>query len=192
MAQKKFSAPQKFHEYISKFKNWGPQKLFKFKFGPWVKSLVSPVCHGLRLTRRVDYFKVNFDHFWIKNHFLRQLGHYKKLARAKNKSPITKLDCQFFWCAPFGYLYFQFFLVEWTKFGYRCQFHQHFLHAFFVRKHVFVAKILYKIALCSFVIFGAKILYEKRMRNTLLKLTAGINPGMSVTPFSSCIGWDDN
>ena len=32
------------------------------------------VCHGFRLTKWDDYFLVNFDHFWIERHFLRQLG----------------------------------------------------------------------------------------------------------------------
>ena len=40
------------------------------------------VCHGFRLTKRDDYFRVNFDHFWINHHFIRQLGQYWKSAWA--------------------------------------------------------------------------------------------------------------
>ena len=40
------------------------------------------VCRGFRLTKQVDYFWVNFDHFWSKRHFLRQLGQLQKLAWA--------------------------------------------------------------------------------------------------------------
>jgi len=29
------------------------------------------VCHGFRLTKRDDYFWVDFDHFWIEHYFLR-------------------------------------------------------------------------------------------------------------------------
>ena len=32
------------------------------------------LCHGFRLMMWDDYFWVNFDHFWSKRHFLRQLG----------------------------------------------------------------------------------------------------------------------
>ena len=31
------------------------------------------VCHGFILTKRDDNFWVNFDHFWSKHHYLRQL-----------------------------------------------------------------------------------------------------------------------
>jgi hypothetical protein len=63
----------------------------------------------------------------------------------------------------------------------RCQFHQHFTPAFFVRKRIFGAKILYESALHfavhslhSFVIFGAKILYEKCASKMLMKLTTAV------------------
>jgi hypothetical protein len=45
------------------------------------------------------------------------------------------------------------------------QFHQCFSRTFFLRKHAFGAKILYKSALHSFVIFGAKILAKKCTQN---------------------------
>ena len=32
------------------------------------------VCHGFRLTKQEDYFRVNFDHFRSKLCFFRQLG----------------------------------------------------------------------------------------------------------------------
>jgi len=40
------------------------------------------VCHGFRLTKWDDYFWVDFDHFWIKQYFWRQLGQYWKLFQA--------------------------------------------------------------------------------------------------------------
>ncbi len=56
----------------------------------------------------------------------------------------------------------------------RCQLHQHFTCAFFVRKCIFVAKILYESAACNCVIFGAKILYKKLSCKTLMKFTEGL------------------
>jgi len=50
------------------------------------------VCHGFRFTTRDDYFWVNFDHFWIERHFMRQLGQYWKSARAYEIQPATKLS----------------------------------------------------------------------------------------------------
>ncbi len=51
------------------------------------------------------------------------------------------------------------------------QFHQCFTHTFFLRKHTFGAKISYKSALHSFVIFGAKILAKKVHAKWLVKMT---------------------
>ena len=50
------------------------------------------VCHGFRLTKRDDYFQVNFDHFWSEHHFLRQLGQYWKSAWAYKIWTVTKLS----------------------------------------------------------------------------------------------------
>jgi len=44
-----------------------------------------------------------------------------------------------------------------------------------MRNHIFGAKILYKSASRSFVIFGPKILYEKHAGKTLMKLTVGLH-----------------
>jgi len=44
--------------------------------------LQSVSCHGFRLTKWDDYFWVDFDHFWIKQYFWRQLGQYWKSVRA--------------------------------------------------------------------------------------------------------------
>jgi len=38
------------------------------------------VCHGFRLKKPDNYFRVSFDHFWSNRHLLRQLGQYRKLA----------------------------------------------------------------------------------------------------------------
>jgi len=56
-----------------------------------------------------------------------------------------------------------------------CQFHQCFTHAFFVRKsfwHLFGS---ISLVTFSFVIFGAKILYENRAHKMLMKLTPRVN-----------------
>ncbi len=49
-------------------------------------------CYGLRLTKRDDYFLVTFDHFWRNCHFMKQLGQYKKLARAYNQTTKIKFN----------------------------------------------------------------------------------------------------
>jgi len=40
------------------------------------------VCHRFRLKSEMIIFWVNFDHYWIKQYFLRQLVQYWKLAQA--------------------------------------------------------------------------------------------------------------
>jgi len=48
------------------------------------------VCHGLRVTKWNDYFRANFDHFWIKHCFLRKLRQKWKLIQALNQTTISK------------------------------------------------------------------------------------------------------
>ena len=50
------------------------------------------VCHGFRFTTRDDYFRVDFDHFWSKQHFLRQQGQLWKTAWAYELLIVTKLS----------------------------------------------------------------------------------------------------
>jgi len=50
------------------------------------------VCHGFRSTNRDDYFQVNFDHFWIKQYFWRQLGQYWILIWDQNRTTIRKFS----------------------------------------------------------------------------------------------------
>ena len=50
------------------------------------------VCHRFRLMKQDDYFRVSFDHFWIKHHIIRQLGQYWKLAQAKNQTSICNFS----------------------------------------------------------------------------------------------------
>ncbi len=50
------------------------------------------VCHEFRLTKRDDYFRVDFYHFWIKHYFWRRLGQYWKLAWALNRTTIWNLS----------------------------------------------------------------------------------------------------
>ena len=50
------------------------------------------MCHGFRLTKQDDYFWVNFDHFWSKYYFLRQLGQKWKSAEAYEFQILTKLS----------------------------------------------------------------------------------------------------
>ncbi len=40
------------------------------------------VCHRFRLINQDDYFGIDFDHFWIKQYFWRQLEQFWKLALA--------------------------------------------------------------------------------------------------------------
>jgi len=56
-----------------------------------------------------------------------------------------------------------------------CQFHQRFTCAFFVRKSFFGSFFLVSNPKPSFVIFGAKILYKKRARKMLMKLTPSVH-----------------
>jgi len=49
-----------------------------------------------------------------------------------------------------------------------CQFHQHFMHAFFVQKYFFCQNVTRE-KLCK------ALLYEKHVRKTLMKLTVGQN-----------------
>ncbi len=61
-------------------------RLHMYVFSVWCYRL----CHGFRLTKRDDYFWVDFDHFWIKQYFWRQLGQYWNLTRALNWTTIGK------------------------------------------------------------------------------------------------------
>ena len=85
---------EKFHDLetemiITKTGRWGFSiKLEVTKM--WF--LYNRVCHGFRLTKREDYFWVDFDHFWSKCNFLRQLGQYWKSARANELQISTKLS----------------------------------------------------------------------------------------------------
>ena len=49
------------------------------------------MCHGFRLTKRDDYFWVNFDHFWIKQYFWRQLGLYWNMVEPTTTPPSGNL-----------------------------------------------------------------------------------------------------
>ena len=50
---------------------WIP--LWRFSVSKFPPNSNYRVCHGFRFTKRDDYFRVTFDHFWSKRHFLRQL-----------------------------------------------------------------------------------------------------------------------
>jgi len=53
---------------------------------------INKVCHGFRLTKRDDYFWVDFDHFWIERYFWRQLGQYIEYwLEPKTKPPSGNL-----------------------------------------------------------------------------------------------------
>jgi len=56
----------------------------------------------------------------------------------------------------------------------RCQFHQHFTRAFFVRKQI----VQLSLVMLQHVVFGAKISYKKCERNMLMKLTLAIYQGV--------------
>jgi len=61
------------------------------------------VCHGFRLTKRNDYFWVDFDHFWIEHYFWRQLGIIDNLLEPKTKLPSGYLACPNPWNALYDH-----------------------------------------------------------------------------------------
>ena len=63
------------------------------------------MCHGFRLTKRDDYFPVNFDHFWIKHHFWGSWGSTKNWLEPKIGPPLANLVCQNLWHAPYKNLW---------------------------------------------------------------------------------------
>ena len=49
------------------------------------------VCHGFRFTKRADYFRVNFDHFWSKCHFCGSWGRSENQLEPKTLPPYANL-----------------------------------------------------------------------------------------------------
>ena len=67
-------------------------------------QILYKVCHGFRFTTRNDYFRVNFDHFWIEQ--------YWKSARAYELQTATKLSFPKFVKLTVWHIKLRFILAE--------------------------------------------------------------------------------
>ena len=85
------SAPITLSKWLGKLFLLVERVLGSHLFYGWKHQRYS-VCHGFRFTTQDDYFWVNFDHFWIQRHFIRQLGQYWKSAQAYEIRTATKLS----------------------------------------------------------------------------------------------------